>query len=74
MGNWHDMHIKIEGETAIHLGDIFAMDWYLVSQKKIQPIINSRVPIREYKNTLVQIISGGPNDDFSSMEQAFYNY
>ena len=72
LGSWHDMHIKIEGEAAIHLGYIFAMDWYLVSQKRIQSLIIPRVSIPQNKNTLVQIISGGPDDDFSSMEQAYF--
>ncbi|MCM4168108.1 Major cardiolipin synthase ClsA [Arenibacter antarcticus] len=72
LGNWHDMHLKIQGEAASHLNTIFAMDWYLVSQKMIDPLVVAKAEITETDKTLVQIVSGGPDDDFPSLEQAYF--
>lgn len=72
LGTWHDMHLRIEGKAALHLDYIFAMDWYLVSQKQIHANLRLNKKIPE-TGKLVQIISGGPDDDFASLEQAYLN-
>jgi len=35
------MHLRIEGLAARHLDEVFATDWYLVSQKVITPLSQS---------------------------------
>ncbi len=72
LGNWHDMHLKIEGEAASHLNYLFSMDWYLVSQTTIEPIPRLPSEATTGENTMVQIVSGGPDDDFPAMEQAIF--
>ncbi|MDX1364122.1 cardiolipin synthase [Arenibacter latericius] len=72
LGNWHDMHIKIVGEAASHLNTIFEMDWYLVSQIILDPLVITETAIAERNYSLVQIVSGGPDDDFPSLEQACF--
>ncbi|MFX0557923.1 cardiolipin synthase [Maribacter sp. CXY002] len=72
LGNWHDMHMRIEGSAAMHLDYIFAMDWYLVSQKYINSI-TVMTDGDSNAGKLVQIVSGGPDDDFPSLEQAYLN-
>lgn len=72
LGNWHDMHLRLEGTAAGHLDYVFAMDWYLVSQKRIEPILLSNAADIGHSNTLVQIVSGGPDDDFPSLEQTYF--
>ncbi|WP_047414604.1 cardiolipin synthase [Cellulophaga sp. Hel_I_12] len=72
LGNWHDMHLKIEGPAAAHLDYVFAMDWYLVSQETIIPITSLKPSTSETTGKLVQIVSGGPDDDFPSLEQAYF--
>jgi cardiolipin synthase len=72
LGTWHDMHLRIEGNAALHLDYIFAMDWFLVSQEQIQSNLKLNKKILE-PGKLVQIISGGPDDDFASLEQAYLN-
>lgn len=74
LGNWHDMHLRLEGTAASHLDFVFAMDWYLVCQKTI-----SLLPLDLHLDTdgqnvgkLVQIVSGGPDDDFPSLEQTYF--
>lgn len=73
LGNWHDMHLRLEGSAASHLDFVFAMDWYLVSQKKIEPILLPSESSTKNSETLVQIVSGGPDDDFPSLEQTYFS-
>tara|TARA_R110000868_G_scaffold81332_1_gene230266 strand:- start:192 stop:1580 length:1389 start_codon:yes stop_codon:yes gene_type:complete len=72
LGKWHDMHLKIKGPAAAHLDYVFAMDWYLVSQETILPIEGTNKGTSENAAKLVQIVSGGPDDDFPSLEQAYF--
>ena len=72
MGNWHDMHLRLEGPTANHLDYLFAMDWFLVSQEAIKPISPTEVNRNTDQEKLVQIVSGGPDDDFPALEQAYF--
>ena len=72
LGNWHDMHIRLEGIAASHLDYVFAMDWYLVSQISIKQLPLLDTIISKNDDLLVQIVSGGPDDDFPSLEQAYF--
>lgn len=72
LGSWHDMHLKLEGQAANHLDYVFTMDWYLVSQLIIEPLPLQDIVISDDKGALVQIVSGGPDDDFPSLEQAYF--
>ncbi len=72
LGKWHDMHLRLEGTAASHLNHVFATDWYLVSQKKIKPVLPFLVTETENSDILVQIVSGGPDDDFPSLEQTYF--
>ncbi|MEX0290974.1 MAG: cardiolipin synthase [Flavobacteriaceae bacterium] len=75
LGNWHDMHISLQGPAAANLDAVFAMDWYLVSQQYLEPLTLQTAmhtkggPL----GTMVQIVSGGPDDDFPSLEQAYFS-
>lgn len=74
LGNWHDMHLGLKGPAANHLDQVFMMDWYLVSQTLLQPLV---LPQKEIKSTakseLVQIVAGGPDDDFPVLEQTYFS-
>ncbi|MBM1106594.1 cardiolipin synthase [Aurantibacter crassamenti] len=72
LGKWHDMHLKIQGEAAAHLDYVFATDWYLVSQKLIEPYPTYKIFNTVDFNSLVQIVYGGPDDDFSVLEQVYF--
>lgn len=72
LGNWHDMHLRIEGPSANHLDYVFAMDWYLVSQKAITALLPKEISVPDTSESLVQIVSGGPDDDFPALEQAYF--
>ncbi len=72
LGNWHDMHLRVEGPAAQQLDDVFASDWYLVSQNTIAPLSITKIADNSKSGKLVQIVSGGPDDDFPSIEQAYF--
>ncbi|WP_281541254.1 cardiolipin synthase [Maribacter aestuarii] len=72
LGNWHDMHLRLEGPSANHLNYLFAMDWFLVSQKTIELMPPEELAINDDADKLVQIVSGGPDDDFPALEQAYF--
>ena len=72
LGNWHDMHLEIKGPAASHLDYVFATDWYLVSQETIQPSQSINSESIEENGKIVQIVSGGPDDDFPALEQAYF--
>lgn len=72
LGNWHDMHLRIEGPAARQLDEVFAADWYLVSQKSIPPLLESNILNTSGIGKSVQIVSGGPDDDFPVLEQAYF--
>ncbi len=72
LGKWHDMHLQIIGPAATHLDYVFTLDWYLVSQQECTPAKrNSDVKVGT--NSLVQIVAGGPDDDFASLEQTYFS-
>ena len=72
LGNWHDMHLRIQGPAASQLDDVFAVDWYLVSQKSITSLPESNNLNTSDIGKSVQIVSGGPDDDFPVLEQAYF--
>ncbi|MCL4114435.1 UNVERIFIED_CONTAM: hypothetical protein GTU68_059151 [Idotea baltica] len=73
LGKWHDMHLRIEGPASRNLDDVFASDWYLVCQKSITILPQVEMDANtESSNKNVQIVSGGPDDDFPVLEQAYF--
>ncbi|SHJ35950.1 cardiolipin synthase [Pseudozobellia thermophila] len=73
LGKWHDMHLRIEGPAAAHLDHVFAMDWHLVCQKSIPPLTQPVIAMDNHSSgKLVQIVAGGPDDDFPSLEQTYF--
>ncbi|WP_435625296.1 cardiolipin synthase [Flagellimonas sp.] len=72
-GNWRDIHLKIEGESAFLLDTVFAVDWYLASGNKV---VIKRQPQKlqiSNEDKLVQIVPSGPDDDFATMEQVYFS-
>ncbi|MGB3143967.1 MAG: cardiolipin synthase [Maribacter sp.] len=74
LGMWHDMHLRVGGPAANHLNQVFMMDWYLVSQELLQPVVlNSPKSNVNATDELVQIVAGGPDDDFPVLEQTYFS-
>lgn len=73
LGKWHDMHLRVEGPAAAQLDYVFAMDWHLVCQKEIPPIEgNTADGDSGDSGKWVQVVAGGPDDDFPSLEQTYF--
>lgn len=73
LGKWHDMHLRLEGPSAKQLDQVFMTDWFLVSTKLLQPLTITGSSIEKVSNELVQIVAGGPDDDFPVLEQTYFS-
>ena len=67
LGIWHDLHLKIKGPIVDHLHRIFIKDFYFASNTLLLKN-KTYLPEQERMGTnLLQVISGGPDLDFSSI-------
>lgn len=73
LGKWHDMHLQMKGPVVNYLDNVFAMDWYLVSEEKIEPTAPDKMPASGNGKAMVQIVSSGPDDDFPAIEQFYFS-
>lgn len=73
LGNWHDIHSRIQGKAANYLDRIFVEDWYLAGGKKVSFSQYSQLLQPEGNGMDVQIVSSGPDDDFATMEQVYFS-
>jgi len=73
LGKWHDMHLRLVGPAAAQLDQVFMTDWYLVSTKLLEAIEQPKSYTKQpVSNELVQIVAGGPDDDFPALEQTYF--
>src|SRR6056297_175790 len=72
LGNWHDTHLKIEGEAVDFLNRTFITDWYLASGNKVD-FSTFKVYRAPKIGTSLQIVPSGPDDDFDVMEQVYFS-
>lgn len=73
LGNWHDMHLRIEGPAVKDLDLVFLEDWQLVSGQEILPVKNQSSNNGKGNSSIVQIVSTGPDDDFPAIEQTYFS-
>ena len=73
LGKWHDMHLRLEGPAATQLDQVFMTDWYLVSTQLLQPLQHLYNQLPMNSSELVQIVAGGPDDDFPVLEQTYFS-
>src|SRR5574344_1991405 len=81
MGEWHDTHMKIIGESVASLQSSFLLDRWFIVNKRIKRI-NKYFPTPEAKargrkvaseKIVTQIISSGPDSDWSSIMQCYFS-
>jgi len=70
-GKWRDTHVRIEGPAAHGLQKTFLIDWYFVSRKLISDVV-FYPHIKKSGNSLVQIITSGPNTLWNSVMQVYF--
>ena len=71
LGQWRDIHLRIEGQAVHSLQAVFLIDWFFVSDN----IITDDKYFNEHKveeKTLVQITACGPDSDWASIMQAYF--
>ncbi|MHA7864036.1 cardiolipin synthase [Flagellimonas marinaquae] len=72
LGKWHDTHLKIEGEAVDFLNRLFVTDWFLASEKKVD-VSTFKIHKTLERDTSLQIVPSGPDDDFDVMEQVYFS-
>ena len=69
-GIWRDMHLKITGDAALAMQEIFLIDWYFVKQEELTdtkyfPAVD---PVGD---KLVQIVPSGPDSDWPAIMMGY---
>ncbi len=81
MGEWHDTHMKIVGESVASLQSSFLLDRWFMENKRIRKV-NKYFPTPEAKakgrkvaseKIVTQIISSGPDSDWASIMQCYFS-
>ncbi len=73
LGVWHDMHLQLRGPIVSSLQAVFAMDWSFASGK--DDILSAQYFLDRAAQgkSIAQIISSGPDSDFSSIHQLYFS-
>lgn len=70
--SWRDTMIKIEGDGAVYLQVVFAIEWenttkkYLIGEKYFPKLT------KHYGNTVVQILTSGPDSEWLPVQQMYF--
>ena len=75
IGDWRDMHIRIEGEAVAHLQDIFLDMWNKCTKQQVSgalyyPYRTSLMPVPKQKNE-VAIVDRYPKKDPKTMRRVY---
>ncbi len=70
-GKWRDTHVRIEGPAVHGLQKIFLTDWYFASKELISNAV-FYPEIEKSGNSLIQIITSGPNTLWNSVMQVYF--
>ncbi|NCC81288.1 MAG: cardiolipin synthase [Clostridia bacterium] len=71
---WRDTHLKISGEGAKHLQNVFIDDWYYLTNESLKnekyfPVIYHS---EESEKAVMQIVKGGPDSEWESIMQMYF--
>ncbi len=73
LGMWHDMHLELVGPSVCYLDYVFATDWFMVSEVKLEEYLVPPWPGEDSHPTLVQVVYSGPDDVFANIEQLYFS-
>lgn len=73
LGMWHDMHLRIEGDAVSWLDQVFASDWYMVTEEKPGDDQSGVLSPNYQDPSVVQIVPSGPDDVFANIEQVYFS-
>lgn len=71
---WRDTHLKIIGEGAKHLQNVFIDDWYYLTKESLKsekyfPVILHK---ENSEKAVMQIVKGGPDSEWESIMQMYF--
>ncbi|MDR2130789.1 MAG: cardiolipin synthase [Odoribacteraceae bacterium] len=72
IGIWRDTHLKIKGEAIISLHLVFLTDWYFACRELLLNKEEYLPAKRADGNVVVQVVSSGPDSDWTSIQQAYF--
>jgi cardiolipin synthase len=72
IGMWRDTHLKIKGEAINSLHFVFLTDWYFACRELLLDKEEYLPARRVDGNTVVQVVSSGPDSDWTSIQQAYF--
>ncbi|MFS1515573.1 cardiolipin synthase [Bacillus sp. SCS-151] len=73
-GFWRDTHLAVQGESVRTLQLIFLQDWYyMTGQKLLTPSYLSPQLIDKENLGGVQLIAGGPDNEWEIIKQLFFS-
>lgn len=71
LGIWDDEHVCIEGPAVLSLHEIFIKDYYFATGKEVLLEDRYHKDIEEKGDKIVQIVSSGPDSEYSSIMQQY---
>lgn len=77
---WHDTHMRIEGEAVRQLESSFLMDWFFITHKNLRrrkPYSYRLPPMQEdtvHETCYIQIVSSGPDSDWADIMQLYLTF
>ncbi|MEI5906536.1 cardiolipin synthase [Bacillus spongiae] len=74
-GFWRDTHLMVKGEAVRTLQLIFLQDWYYMTNDSFftPGYLNPSTPDKEIQDGGVQMIAGGPDNEFSIIKNIFFS-
>lgn len=69
---WRDTHLKISGEGAKHLQNVFIADWHFLTKESLKSTNYFPVIIHGEERTVIQIVKGGPDSEWESIMQMYF--
>lgn len=73
LGTWHDLHLRLRGPIVNSLQAVFAMDWNFASGKDDILSAGYFLDHPTQGQSIAQVISSGPDSDFSSIHQLYFS-
>lgn len=73
LGMWHDMHLKLQGPSVCYLDYVFASDWFMVTEVKLDECLLLPSHGEQSNPSMVQIVFSGPDDVFANIEQLYFS-
>lgn len=73
LGVWHDMHLQLKGPIVNSLQSVFAVDWSFASGN--DDLLSTKYFLAQPQQgkSIAQVISSGPDSDFSSIHQLYFS-